>query len=503
LFAIICPLFVLPFGPALAAVTISSGQTQNMDCSDGVCSPTAVDAVLNVTDLENFLASGNLEITTTGNGVQASEIDVTVPFSWSTGSLFSLDAYDSIAIESQISVEGEGGLSLLTDDGGTGGLLSFKSGGDVTFADLSSQLTVNGRSFSLAGDVASLAIGIAANPTGNFALAKSYDASGDGTYDQSPIPTRFGGSFEGLGNTISNLTIQNSIGVKLGFFATVLHGNLAHIGLVNESISSSVKAKDVGGLVGYAEKSTIDEAYTTGAISLNDRASAGGLIGRTNTIHVSRSFSEVNITAAFGGVGGLIGTSDIGDKISLSYATGAVKVGKNSSAGGLLALMNEGTVIQCFATGNVSVGPNSPVGGLVGDAGSKIISDSYATGNTTVADRIHSGAAGGLVGNNVGEITTSYAIGVVSQNAMSAGGLIGVDGSSSGSLEKNYWDTTTSGITNPDQGAGNILNDPGITGKTTKQFRSRLPKGFSPKIWGENSNINGGLPYLLANPPTQ
>jgi hypothetical protein len=64
-----------------------------------------------------------------------------------------------------------------------------------------------------------------------------------------------------------------------------------------------------------------------------------------------------------------------------------------------------------------------------------------------------------------------------------------------------YWDTTTSGITDPSKGAGNKKNDPGIEGLTTVQLRSGLPDGFSGAVWGEKSSINGGLPYLLANPP--
>jgi hypothetical protein len=82
------------------------------------------------------------------------------------------------------------------------------------------------------------------------------------------------------------------------------------------------------------------------------------------------------------------------------------------------------------------------------------------------------------------------------------GGLIGFDakGNSTG-IASSYWDTDTSGITNPSQGAGNISNDPGITGLTTLQLQSALPAGLSSSIWGQNSGINGGLPYLLAVPP--
>ena len=81
------------------------------------------------------------------------------------------------------------------------------------------------------------------------------------------------------------------------------------------------------------------------------------------------------------------------------------------------------------------------------------------------------------------------------------GGLLGYDVPTKHSNTSAYWDTDTSGVTNLSQGAGNIRNDKGITGMTTKQLQSGLPTGFDPKIWGEDSNINNGLPYLIANPP--
>jgi hypothetical protein len=82
-----------------------------------------------------------------------------------------------------------------------------------------------------------------------------------------------------------------------------------------------------------------------------------------------------------------------------------------------------------------------------------------------------------------------------------AGGLIGVDEVQAAGISNTYWDTDTSGIKNPGQGAGNVPNDPGITGLTTEQLQSGLPQGFDPKIWGQNPNINYGFPYLLANQP--
>jgi hypothetical protein len=57
----------------LADAAISTAATQNMSCASGVCAPTASDAVPNVGDLESLLASGNVEVTTTGSEVEAAE----------------------------------------------------------------------------------------------------------------------------------------------------------------------------------------------------------------------------------------------------------------------------------------------------------------------------------------------------------------------------------------------------------------------------------------------
>src|ERR1700723_3153919 len=98
-------LFVVTAGAAVsfastacADVTISPGQTLNMSCSGGVCAPTAKKAVLNVGDLETLLASGNVEVTTTGSGVQADSIVTNAPLAWSSANTLALDAYESVIV---------------------------------------------------------------------------------------------------------------------------------------------------------------------------------------------------------------------------------------------------------------------------------------------------------------------------------------------------------------------------------------------------------------------
>jgi hypothetical protein len=150
--------------------------------------------------------------------------------------------------------------------------------------------------------------------------------------------------------------------------------------------------------------------------------------------------------------------------------------------------------------GNVSGGNGMSLGGLLGynDSANGFLNNDYAMG--AIGGGTDS-AVGGLVGtDNGGSINKSYSTGVPTGGSGSyIGGLIGVD--DGGTNTFSYWDTTTSGITNLSQGAGNISNDAGITGLTTTQLQSGLPKGFGAATWAESPDINGGLPYLIGNDP--
>ncbi|MGH6878189.1 MAG: hypothetical protein ACREHV_12565 [Rhizomicrobium sp.] len=473
---------VLVFSPGLAflttaaqaEVTISSAATSNMSCSNGVCAPTAKDAVLNVDDLETLLASGNLEVATTGTGVQADDIRADAAISWSGTNALFLDAYGSISVDKPVSVLGQGGLSLATDDGGSGGTLLFGAKGNVTFANLSSALVINGAPYTPVNTLSALAGAIAANPSGAYALAESYNASRDGTYSSAPIPTTFTGNFNGLGNAISNLTIDDVTEFdSVGLFGEIgAGGNVASVSIMSANFTG---VQDyIGGLVGINE-GTIENAFVAGALLENPNNSTwniGGLVSWNfgGTIVQSSASAKMKVTG-YNGAGGLVGAST--GSIVQSYATGAVSAGEPGYAGGLVDV-NDGNITQCYSTG--------PVSGQ------------------------HGATTGGLVSVNGGTVTQAYSTGRVKDSGYREdhgykGGLIGYDDSQSGSISDAYWDTTTSHVKNQRRGAGYPKNDPGIAGLTTEQLQSRLPKGFDPKVWAENPKINNGLPYLIANPP--
>jgi len=124
--------------------------------------PHAKIAVLNVGDLETDLASGNVTVTTTGTGVQAGSIRVNSAVSWSSNSILSLTSHGSITINAPVSITGASGLTVET--GAKHGVFSFGKKGNVAFANLSSQLVIDGAAYTLVGDLQTLASDIASKP---------------------------------------------------------------------------------------------------------------------------------------------------------------------------------------------------------------------------------------------------------------------------------------------------------------------------------------------------
>src|SRR5579862_7917208 len=188
-------------------LTISTDATSNVSFNNGVFTATADHAVLNVNDLESALASGNVKVTTDNGagGDEKGDLHVETAFIWTSSNALTLDAYHTIFVDQPVLDSDAGGLTLTNNDGGSGGVLLFGSGGNMEFQNLSTALTINANAYTLVSDITTLAAYIAANPSGFYALANAYDASQDGTYSSAPVTTTLAGVFEGFGNTIRNL----------------------------------------------------------------------------------------------------------------------------------------------------------------------------------------------------------------------------------------------------------------------------------------------------------
>ncbi|MEJ6949997.1 GLUG motif-containing protein [Natronospora cellulosivora (SeqCode)] len=221
----------------------------------------------------------------------------------------------------------------------------------------------------------------------------------------------FNGVFDGQGNELSNLYINQADRNNLGLF-TVNRGEIKNLGLVNLEIIGN---DNVGGLVGYNNGGKINNSFVKGNITGN--SSVGGLVGvNTYSGEINRSYFNGEV---FGNniVGGLVGVIDIGADIYNSYAIADV-IGKEM-VGGLVGL-NTILIKESFAKGNVS-GVNS-IGGLVGKNYGGI-ENSYAE----VEVNGENSNIGGLVGNNDGFIKDSYAKFDKIKGTISVGGLAGLN----------------------------------------------------------------------------
>jgi hypothetical protein len=496
---LLCGAALAAASPANAALIVSNAAAKNVACSAGVCEATAKNAVLNAGDLAAMLAGSDIKLRST---VKAKDIELRVALSWASANRLTLDAYQSITFDKPLTVAGPGALTLTVNDGGTGGELSFETPGRAIFWDLSSNLVIDGAGYTLVGDIATLASDIAADPSDHYALANNYDAGVDGTYASSPIATTFTGTLQGLGNTISSLTINDTIeNDNVGFISTLgVGGAVSSVGLRKVSVIGAQRSY-IGSLIG-ANSGIVFESTSSGSVSMavgspEGGGTVGGLIGSSDGGSILSSAANVVVSGhnAADDAGGLAGFV-IGGTVSRSQAHGAVSAANHAVVGGLIGSFGDGNqpgiVSDSFSTGSATVDHgDSVVGGFIG-ANVGTILNCYSTGNASAGK---SSFVGGFVGNNFSPISSSYSTG--SPSAPRGGRLGGFLGNNFTTVSEDYWDTTTSGT---DVGVGGG-DGSGVTGLTTQQLQSGLPAGFDPTIWGENPAINSGLPYLLSNPP--
>jgi filamentous hemagglutinin family protein len=266
-------------------------------------------------------------------------------------------------------------------------------------------------------------------------------------------------TLDGLGHTISNLTINDAGGNGHDALINTVDagGAVRNIGIVNVNITSGAPISDAydngwnAGLIG-TNNGAVTNDFATGSITGVGAIVIGGLVGQNIDGAISNSYAEVTINSPGGwDLGGLVGDNS-GAVISGSYATGNVSGGSGGNVGGLVGInmnngesyigaivwSNIGTITDSYATGNVTVDSAPPVGygnnvgGLVGMNYYGNVSYSHATGNVKGG-----GEVGGLIGRTetdstaYGNVTNSYATGNVSTDDNTGsvvGGLVGSGG---------------------------------------------------------------------------
>ncbi|MDR3322481.1 MAG: hypothetical protein LBS93_08530 [Synergistaceae bacterium] len=200
----------------------------------------------------------------------------------------------------------------------------------------------------------------------------------------------FGGTFDGGGHTISNMTITQETQItrgQYGFFSFT--GN-----------ATTVKNIRLTGV-----NIMIDDA-----ISVNGGVINVGCVTSSNSGTVTNCEVSGSITASSPGyinVGGVIGTNggtvtDCETSVSVTASTFGSNNNAIPYAGGLIGYTAGGTVTDCKASGSVTASNSSSysyavAGGLIGYYIGGVLEDCDASGRVT-ATATRTGYAGGLIG---------------------------------------------------------------------------------------------------------
>jgi|GEM_PF-2401845 len=280
------------------------------------------------------------------------------------------------------------------------------------------------------------------------------------------------------------------------------------------AVSSGSSSAWSGGLIGYSYGGdvTVENSYTMGNVTaISDfSAIAGGLVGCLTGV-VEKSYATGNITATvskgFVYAGGLVGYSN-GVNVVKCYATGTVTATASSHyafAGGLVGFGGVVSVEKCYATGTVTAVAvsytHAYAGGLIGQGNAVSISNSYATGNVNATAPSTAGA-GGLVCGNAGEYTitisvkNSYATGNITATTSSGGGRVGGLVGSPGSLGRVTVADSYRLSTQIISGVVSITGSGVVLTPAQMRLQSSFVGWDFDTVWGIDSGMNGGFPYL-------
>lgn len=424
-------------------ITIASGGTEPISGNPAGTSTTG-DVTISASTIDTVLNGGTNVTLTADNNINVNEA-----LSWSKNLLTltagTSTATGSVYINALMSATGTAGLALNT--GASGNVYAGMNGDGFTGrVDLSgttaTTVKINNVDYTVIKDRAALATVTGA---GKYVLGDTINLSTGG--DWAPL-TSFAGVFDGLGNTVSNMTITTGANF-IGLFSEPGGASkFRNVGVVNANISNV--GNMAGILVANLEYgSSITNSYSTGTIQGGQ--SVGGLVGGMY-IHVNNSISNSFSTASVTGtsfIGGLVGASNT--TISNSYATGAVT--------------------------STQAGTSRNIGGLVGSNNQGTINNSYSTGLVTIVSG--STGAGGFVGNNLG-----------------------------GTITNSFWDKDTSGIAVNGVGSGAT----GLIGSTGGIWDTLLPKTTAEMKtlstftgttgWTTMTGNDGEYPTLTGNPTT-
>lgn len=314
---------------------------------------------------------------------------------------------------------------------------------------------------------------------GDYMLANEIDASVTSSWNsgqgfaclgalkQLPMGTPSGfqggftGSLDGMGYTISDLTIERSGESYVGLFGCLtesarvtnltLSGSISgqssvggiagkNLGLIrNVANKAAVKGNSSVGGITSTNYGTVEFVSNSGSITATNGGSVGGIAssnGDGNKTGIIKYAENTGAVIGWGNLGGIAGVNNSKGTIENAVNQGSVTSNVDDSTGfGGISGINKGTIKDVVNEGDVKIYKEGTMGGnsVGGISGNNI--DKGTIENAVNKGAILGGVAvGGIVGENSGSIRNTENSGNIIGVISAAGGIVGRNANGKGSV---------------------------------------------------------------------
>ena len=173
----------------------------------------------------------------------------------------------------------------------------------------------------------------------------------------------FNGIFDGDGHAITKLRTSTS---GHGLFGYIVGATIRNLTVTTYSATYKVAgSSEVGGIVGKATRSTIENCKFNGYVNATG-VNAGGIVGYAISSNIANCVTAGVISSSSNRVGGICGYVDASaDATVIENCVSSMDISGVTSVGGIAGNITSTTVQNCLFAGNVS-GTTQNVGGIVG-----------------------------------------------------------------------------------------------------------------------------------------
>ena len=195
----------------------------------------------------------------------------------------------------------------------------------------------------------------------------------------------FTGTLDGQGYAIHGLRFVNEDQGRVGLFGEATGATIKRVGIVGAYLNGN---EDVGTIVGYASGCNISECYVDQSSYIAGRDHIGSIVGKVEKREIEQEGSTEKIS--------------IGTVVSDCYSMAKI-YSREYQAGGVIGVINHGTVERCYFSGNVRA-----MKGRAGGIFSMVDADGavFVKNNVCLASGIFCSEATYCIGEN-GRISTA------------------------------------------------------------------------------------------------